>query len=110
MFASRILRSAVKSTTGIVGIPVSTEPRQHLISLYQKTLAAAKTLPPGTAYRRSLLQTTAFRLGVVVETEDIVSIEEKIGCGQVEELILQAEDELKIIPDYLENEVWNKSA
>mmetsp|Transcript_8285 Transcript_8285/g.10812 ORF Transcript_8285/g.10812 Transcript_8285/m.10812 type:complete len:109 (+) Transcript_8285:167-493(+) len=108
MYATRVLRSSLKRSTGIVGIPVSPEPRQHLISLYQKTLAAAKTLPPGTAYRRSLLQTTAFRLGVVVETEDVPSIEKQIGCGQVEELINQAEDELKLLPAYKENEMWKR--
>lgn len=41
MWASRVLRMAVKkTTTGIVGLPVNPNARQDLIAIYQKTLQA----------------------------------------------------------------------
>jgi len=46
------------------------------------------------------------RLGVVKATASVVEIEEKIGAGQVEQLIQQAQDELKLIPTLVEARVW----
>ena len=39
-----------------------------------------------------------FRLGVVEKTEDVSKIEEEIGCGQIEELLVQAKEEYELIP------------
>lgn len=43
MWATRVLRMAVKkTTTGIVGLPVNANARQDLIKIYQKTLQEVK--------------------------------------------------------------------
>ncbi|RLN96616.1 hypothetical protein BBJ28_00013117 [Nothophytophthora sp. Chile5] len=96
MWASRVLQMALKkSTTGIVGLPVNANARQDLIKLYRKTLQEVKVLPVEAAnYRGAVEQITNFRLKVVETNEDI-------NCGQLEELIEQAEDELSVIPVYL---------
>ncbi|GLE04043.1 hypothetical protein PINS_up012954 [Pythium insidiosum] len=107
MWATRVLRMAVrKTTTGIVGLPVNVNARQDLIALYNKTLQAAQTLPEGIAYRKAVEQITNYRLKVVMENEDEDTIEKVINCGQLEELIEQAEDELSVIPMYLEHKLW----
>ncbi|KAJ0402730.1 hypothetical protein P43SY_007872 [Pythium insidiosum] len=133
MWATRVLRMAVrKTTTGIVGLPVNVNARQDLIAIYNKTLQAAQvthasatgsvgsggprltglahrppqTLPEGIAYRKAVEQITNYRLKVVMENEDEDTIEKVINCGQLEELIEQAEDELSVIPMYLEHKLW----
>ncbi|RLN95382.1 hypothetical protein BBJ28_00014048 [Nothophytophthora sp. Chile5] len=127
MWASRVLQMALKkSTTGVVGLPVNPNARQDLIKLYRKTLQEVKVrlaraqpagmrratvalmwmlwlivqvLPVEAAnYRGAVEQITNFRLKVVETNEDVRYC---INCGQLEELIEQAEDELSVIPVYL---------
>ncbi|GAB9465550.1 hypothetical protein Gpo141_00002956 [Globisporangium polare] len=107
MWATRVLRMAVKkTTTGIVGIPVNANARQDLIKIYQKTLQEVKVLPEDAVYRTSVERITNYRLKVVLGNEDEHVIEKEINMGQLEELIEQAEDELSVIPVYLENKLW----
>jgi hypothetical protein len=47
---------------------------------------------------------TQFRMKVIAENEDIRKIEDILETGQVEELILMAQDELELIPKLAE---WN---
>eukprot|EP00924_Labyrinthula_sp_SR-Ha-C_P006904 maker-scaffold_8-snap-gene-4.3-mRNA-1 protein AED:0.19 eAED:0.19 QI:63/1/1/1/1/1/3/30/118 len=108
MFRTRALFNAaskavtpVKSSTGIVGIEVVPNAREILIDLYKKTLEEIKTVPQGSDYRTSIEQITSYRLSVVEKESDIFKIEDEISCGQVEELIIQAEEELDLIPFYL---------
>uniref|UniRef100_A0A7S2S4N5 Uncharacterized protein n=1 Tax=Mucochytrium quahogii TaxID=96639 RepID=A0A7S2S4N5_9STRA len=99
MFATNVLRQAarIKPTTGIVGLPVVPNAREVLTELYTKTLDNIKEYPKENTYRTSVEQITNFRLKVVKENEDIDTIEETIDCGQVEELIEQAEEELDLM-------------
>ena len=60
-----------------------------LCNLYGKTLSALSRLPKEAAYRRYTEQVVLQRLQVVQGETDVVAVEEKIGCGQVEELIDQ---------------------
>jgi len=43
---------------------------------------------------------------VVKASSSVEEIERKIGAGQAEQLIKQAQDELKLIPTLLEARVW----
>ncbi|TMW69345.1 hypothetical protein Poli38472_001501 [Pythium oligandrum] len=107
MWATRVLRMAVRKTsTGIVGLPVNPNARNDLIAIYQKTLKEVQVLPDGIAYRSAVEKITNYRLKVVLDNEDEDVIEKEINCGQLEELIEQAEDELSVIPVYLENKLW----
>merc|ERR1712137_106956 len=107
-FASRMLRLAVtKTSTGLVGLQVNPTARQDLIKIYRRTLEEVKILPPeATNYRNAVEQITKFRLHVVETNVDEDVIERKINCGQLEELIEQAEDELSVIPVYIERKLW----
>ena len=43
----------------------------------------------------------------IAESEGSVDhIEAEIDCGQIEELIIQAQDELKVVDMYYENKLW----
>ena len=63
-----------------------------MCKLYTKTLSALQRLPKDVAYRRHTEQVVQQRLQIVQAETSIPAIEDKIGCGQVEELIDQVSD------------------
>jgi NADH dehydrogenase (ubiquinone) 1 alpha subcomplex subunit 5 len=88
---------AVKETTGIVGLEVAPNAREVLIGLYTRTLKEIEAVPKDEGYRKAVESFTNHRLQICQEEDDWKRIEDRIGCGQVEELIEEAEDELKLI-------------
>ena len=93
----RPLLAKVKETTGIVGLEVVPNAREVLIDLYSKTLKEIKAVPEDEGYRKAVESFTSHRLKVCQEEKDWELIERKLGCGQVEELIEEAQDELTLI-------------
>ncbi|RWW00704.1 hypothetical protein GW17_00036310 [Ensete ventricosum] len=87
----------VKETTGIVGLDVVPNAREVLISLYTRTLKEIQAVPQDEGYRKAVESFTRHRLQVCKDEEDWEAIEKRLGCGQVEELIEEAQDELKLI-------------
>ncbi|KAG9450872.1 hypothetical protein H6P81_010837 [Aristolochia fimbriata] len=104
-FAGPLL-AKVKETTGIVGLDVVPNAREVLISLYSKTLKEIQAVPPDEGYRKAVESFTTHRLKVCQEEEDWEQIEKRIGCGQVEELIEEARDELTLIGKMIEWDPW----
>ncbi|KAL9381547.1 hypothetical protein Peur_027204 [Populus x canadensis] len=102
----RPLLARVKQTTGIVGLDVVPNARAVLINLYTKTLKEIKEVPEDEGYRKAVETFTKHRLTVCEEEEEWEKIEERIGCGQVEELIEEAQDELKLIGKMIEWDPW----
>ncbi|KAJ2726674.1 hypothetical protein GGI07_000397 [Coemansia sp. Benny D115] len=102
-----LFQATQKLTTGIVGVPVNPNARPQLIELYKKTLSELKTKIPETAvYRQSVEAITVQRLNIVEQNEDPKKIEELINCGQIEELVDQAQDEIKLISRMAEWKAW----
>ncbi|XP_011314595.1 NADH dehydrogenase [ubiquinone] 1 alpha subcomplex subunit 5 [Fopius arisanus] len=83
-----------KLTTMLTGLRVAQAPHRSLDHLYSKILRALQKLPTTYPYRMQTEKVIKDRTEILLCTEDIPTIEEKIGCGQVEELIVQAENEL----------------
>ncbi|KAG5227455.1 NADH-ubiquinone oxidoreductase family protein [Salix suchowensis] len=102
----RPLLARVKQTTGIVGLDVVPNARAVLINLYTKTLKEIEAVPQDEGYRKAVESFTRHRLTVCEEEEEWEKIEERIGCGQVEELIEEAQDELKLIEKMIEWDPW----
>lgn len=94
---ARPLMARIKQTTGIVGLDVVPNAREVLIGLYSKTLNEIQKVPEDEGYRKAVESFTNHRLKVCQEEEDWEKIESRLGCGQVEELIEEAQDELKLI-------------
>ncbi|XP_028079129.1 probable NADH dehydrogenase [ubiquinone] 1 alpha subcomplex subunit 5, mitochondrial [Camellia sinensis] len=94
---ARPLMAKVKETTGIVGLEVVPNAREVLISLYGKTLKEIQAVPEDEGYRKAVESFTRHRLKVCQEEDDWEIIEKRLACGQVEELIEEAQDELKLI-------------
>ncbi|KAG6483967.1 hypothetical protein ZIOFF_060760 [Zingiber officinale] len=95
----------VKETTGIVGLDVVPNAREVLISLYTRTLREIQAVPPDEGYRKAVESFTRQRLNVCLEEDDWEEIENRLGCGQVEELIEEVKDELTLISKMIEYSV-----
>ncbi|KAL1206727.1 putative NADH dehydrogenase [ubiquinone] 1 alpha subcomplex subunit 5 [Cardamine amara subsp. amara] len=102
----RPLLAKVKQTTGIVGLDVVPNARAVLIDLYSKTLKEIQAVPEDEGYRKAVESFTRHRLNVCKEEEDWEVIEKRLGCGQVEELIEEARDELTLIGKMIEWDPW----
>ncbi|CAI5470392.1 unnamed protein product [Closterium sp. Yama58-4] len=100
------LFAQAKESTGIVGLDVVPNARQVLIGLYNQTLSAVQVIPQEVVYRQNVEALTRHRLAVCEEEQDAERIEARVQCGQVEELIEQAKDELELIPKMAEWKPW----
>jgi len=87
----------LKLTTGIAFLDVEPFPRMKLMKIYYLTLQEIKELPDAYGYKVLAQELTRFRMKVVDETPSIRGIEDKISAGSVEELILQAHNEIKLL-------------
>ena len=92
---------SIKSSTGVVGLEVEPNAKPILVGLYTETLAAIQPIPVASEYRKYVEGLTKERLAVVESTDDLDEIEATVGCGQVEQLIQQAKDELNLIPNLI---------
>ncbi|OUT20331.1 hypothetical protein CAS74_004578 [Pichia kudriavzevii] len=102
-----LVRSATGNPTGLTGILQHPNPRPALISLYNATLAELKArFPPESIYRQSVENLTKARLAVVESNEVVEKIENEIGCGLIEEVIIQANEELELLKKMAEWKVW----
>ncbi|CAI5940664.1 unnamed protein product [Closterium sp. NIES-64] len=100
------LFAQAKESTGIVGLDVVPNARQVLIGLYNQTLSAVQVIPQEAVYRQNVEALTRQRLAVCEEEQEAEQIEARVQCGQVEELIEQAKDELELIPKMAEWKPW----
>ncbi|CEO95293.1 NADH dehydrogenase [ubiquinone] 1 alpha subcomplex subunit 5 [Plasmodiophora brassicae] len=98
--------SNTKTSTNVTGVPVVPNAREVLLGLYARTLEDVKVIPEHAGYRQSVESFTKFRMQVCQENEDCAIIEDLINDGIVEELIEQAENELKLIPQMAEWKPW----
>ncbi len=57
--------------------------------MYTKTLSLLQGFPKDATYRHQTEEVVQQRLQIVQAEKNIVNIERKIGCGQIEELIDQ---------------------
>eukprot|EP01133_Synstelium_polycarpum_P015079 gene15079-17852_t len=96
----------IKKSTGLTGLAVQPHARRMLSDLYQTTLKELKRIPPTAFYRQKMEEITKFRYEVVQNETDIRTIEKLIYAGQVEELIEQAKNELKVIDLVVADKTW----
>ncbi|XP_070558694.1 NADH dehydrogenase [ubiquinone] 1 alpha subcomplex subunit 5-like [Ptychodera flava] len=100
------MAGALKRTTGLVGLAVESRPHEKLKILYGKCLAALQALPQTCAYRQNTETIVNERLNLVKTTSNVTELENKIGSGQVEEVILQADAELQLARKMAEWQPW----
>jgi NADH dehydrogenase (ubiquinone) 1 alpha subcomplex subunit 5 len=100
--------STYKKYSDVVGIVPDVEAPQKLIAVYQETLKACEQLPSDYLYRKNVEQMTKHRLQIVSETSSISEMEEKIGLGEIEEVLIFAHDELNLLNNVREWKAWEE--
>ncbi|XP_046878602.1 NADH dehydrogenase [ubiquinone] 1 alpha subcomplex subunit 5 [Hypomesus transpacificus] len=96
----------LKKTTGLVGLAVSHNPHERLRVLYSKILASLQVMPQDAAYRKYTEQLVNDRFNLIKTEPDVEKLEQKINCGQIEEVIAQAEFELSLSRKMAEWKPW----
>ncbi|CAG0917430.1 unnamed protein product [Notodromas monacha] len=110
VYLSSFLRAAAtagaKTTTNLTGLKIAKNPHHHLTGMYTKTLRALAKMPEDAAYRQYTEQIISERLNAVKAEPDLAALEAKINCGQIEEVLIQAENELFLARKMLEWKPW----
>jgi NADH dehydrogenase (ubiquinone) 1 alpha subcomplex subunit 5 len=97
-FTRPLFQAARKTTTGLTGLSVHPDPLPALQRTYEETLSALAALPATSVYRQGTEALTRRRLGVVQQASgDVAAVEKAIDEGQIEEVLVGAEDELKLV-------------
>uniref|UniRef100_A0A7S1BDV4 Uncharacterized protein n=1 Tax=Corethron hystrix TaxID=216773 RepID=A0A7S1BDV4_9STRA len=90
-----------------VGLPVDPNGVSNLEEANRAILEKIRAVPETAQYRTNVEQVSRYRLSVIEEhRDDAKKIEEEIDCGQIEEMIEQAKDELSLIDVYVKERVW----
>jgi len=97
---------ALKTTTRLTGLAVAKNPHHTLGVLYGKILRSCQKMPQDASYRKYTEEIVTERLNHVKSTQDIQELEKKINCGQIEEVIIQAENEAMLARKMLEWKPW----
>ncbi|XP_054844644.1 NADH dehydrogenase [ubiquinone] 1 alpha subcomplex subunit 5 [Eublepharis macularius] len=100
------MAGVLKKTTGLVGLAVSEAPHERLRILYTKILAALQNMPRDAAYRTYTEKIVNERFELIKTEPDVQKLENKINCGQIEEVILQAESELSLARKMVQWRPW----
>ncbi|XP_033106520.1 NADH dehydrogenase [ubiquinone] 1 alpha subcomplex subunit 5-like [Anneissia japonica] len=100
------MAGAVKQTTGLVGLAVRAKPHDTLKGIYKKVLGVLGNMPEDAAYRQYTEEMIKERLEHVKTEPDVSKLESKIDCGQIEEVVLQAQAELSLARKMLEWKAW----
>nr|5LNK_f Chain f, Mitochondrial complex I, B13 subunit [Ovis aries]6Q9D_A5 Chain A5, NADH dehydrogenase [ubiquinone] 1 alpha subcomplex subunit 5 [Ovis aries]6QA9_A5 Chain A5, NADH dehydrogenase [ubiquinone] 1 alpha subcomplex subunit 5 [Ovis aries]6QBX_A5 Chain A5, NDUFA5 [Ovis aries]6QC2_A5 Chain A5, NDUFA5 [Ovis aries]6QC3_A5 Chain A5, NADH dehydrogenase [ubiquinone] 1 alpha subcomplex subunit 5 [Ovis aries]6QC4_A5 Chain A5, NDUFA5 [Ovis aries]6QC5_A5 Chain A5, NDUFA5 [Ovis aries]6QC6_A5 Chain len=96
----------LKKTTGLVGLAVCETPHERLKILYTKILDVLGHIPKNAAYRKYTEQITNEKLSIVKAEPDVKKLEEQLQGGQIEEVILQAENELSLARKMIQWKPW----
>nr|5LDW_V Chain V, NADH dehydrogenase [ubiquinone] 1 alpha subcomplex subunit 5 [Bos taurus]5LDX_V Chain V, NADH dehydrogenase [ubiquinone] 1 alpha subcomplex subunit 5 [Bos taurus]5O31_V Chain V, NADH dehydrogenase [ubiquinone] 1 alpha subcomplex subunit 5 [Bos taurus]7DGQ_N Chain N, NADH dehydrogenase [ubiquinone] 1 alpha subcomplex subunit 5 [Bos taurus]7DGR_N Chain N, NADH dehydrogenase [ubiquinone] 1 alpha subcomplex subunit 5 [Bos taurus]7DGS_N Chain N, NADH dehydrogenase [ubiquinone] 1 alpha s len=96
----------LKKTTGLVGLAVCETPHERLKILYTKILDVLGHIPKNAAYRKYTEQITNEKLSMVKAEPDVKKLEERLQGGQIEEVILQAENELSLARKMIQWKPW----
>ncbi|XP_070279923.1 NADH dehydrogenase [ubiquinone] 1 alpha subcomplex subunit 5 isoform X2 [Myotis yumanensis] len=100
------MASLLKKTTGLVGLAVCETPHERLRILYTKILDVLEQIPKNAAYRKYTEEITNERLAMVKAEPDVKKLEDRLQGGQIEEVILQAENELSLARKMIQWKPW----
>lgn len=104
-----LVRAASGNPIGLTGYYQHPNPRPALVALYNHTLKVLeKDFPKESVYRQSVEQMTKNRLKVVEENEITEKIENLIGGGLIEEIVMQAHEELQLAKELGKLKVWEE--
>ncbi|XP_071408611.1 NADH dehydrogenase [ubiquinone] 1 alpha subcomplex subunit 5 isoform X1 [Pithys albifrons albifrons] len=100
------MAGALRKTTGLVGLAVTENPHERLRILYTKILGVLQNIPKDAAYRKYTEQIVNERFDLVKKETDVQKLQDKLNSGQIEEVILQAENELSLARKMIQWRPW----
>merc|ERR1711963_1319595 len=95
-----------KFSTNLTHMAVSKNAHTKLALIYSKNLRVLAKMPSDYAYRKNTEQIIMARAGLVKSESNVAELEKKINCGQIEEVVIQAENELNLSRKILEWKAW----
>lgn len=103
-----LIKPTAGNPTGLTDLQTHPSPKQNLLKVYDHTLALVREkFPTSSVYRTTVENLTNARKAIVESTDDIESIEQKVGSGLVEEILVQAADEFRLAEDLAEHKIWD---
>lgn len=95
--------------TGLTDLFTHPNPRESLLRVYDHTLAfLAEKFPATSVYRTSVENLTKARREIVNDTTDVNLIEQKVGSGLLEEILVQAADEFRLAEELAKDQPWEQ--
>jgi NADH dehydrogenase (ubiquinone) 1 alpha subcomplex subunit 5 len=94
-----------------VGLAVDHDAVPKMIEKYQALLdkMAASDMPESATYRSTLEKICRHRIQACLDhPDDPEKVEELCNCGQVEELVVQADNEMMVLDMYLDRRFWEQ--
>lgn len=93
--------------TGLTELFEHPHPRETLLKIYDHTLSLlGDKFPASSVYRTSVENVTKARRDIVSQTKENLQIEQKIGAGLVEEILVQAAEEFRLAEELAEAKPW----
>ncbi|XP_046753050.1 NADH dehydrogenase [ubiquinone] 1 alpha subcomplex subunit 5 [Diprion similis] len=100
------MAGVLKKSTNLTRVAVALNPHHTLGVLYSKILRAVDKMPKDYPYRINTEKIVKERAAHVKNNPKVPDLENAINCGQAEELILQAENELHLARKFLGWKPW----
>lgn len=102
-----LVRPTSGQPTGLTDIHQHPEPREALVKVYDHTMAyLSEKFPPTSVYRQSVESIIKARKEIVQSNSDVQTIENQIGSGLLEEILIQAADEFLLAETLAQHQVW----
>lgn len=89
---------------------VDPQGKETLDQLSNDILLNVQKIPANSQYRINTEKWFTYIKKVLASTDDYRQIEDEIGVGQIEEVILAAKKELELVEYYYENKGWERVA
>ncbi|KAK9448176.1 ETC complex I subunit conserved region-domain-containing protein [Limtongia smithiae] len=99
---------ATQKSTGLTGIYEFPNPRPRLLRLYYETDRLLQEFPESSVYRKSVEGINKHRAAIVEANTEVFDIEQKIGGGLIEEILIQAGEEYILAQKLLQWKAWEK--
>lgn len=90
-----------------MGLSVDHDALQKIVEKYTNLLQKVSQMPETAQYRINIEKIAQYRINAATSyPNDPEKVEELCNCGQVEELVAQADNEMIVTEMYLRNRWW----
>ena len=95
-----------KVTTNLARMALSKNPHVELARIYSKNMRVLAKMPTDYPYKKYTENDIMERAALVKSEPNVADLEKKINCGQIEEVLIQARNELSLSRKILEWKSW----